>query len=660
VPKVSIDYNRSDGIILLSGDIASLVNNRYAKRYILDYLTKDISIPLIVKVEGDEVQFKISMIVDMLTKYGYESNLTQTSEKIVTDFFEEEKQFKSFSDKAKRIRNDDCDPTEFSIFADSIAKNMPQRRLYDLQLLSAFHLAFAQNACNFSVPGAGKTSVVYGAYSYLSNLDENDIKKVDKLMVVGPLSSFLAWESEYEECFGKFPNSRRLVGNDRQWKTDYLYSSKTADLTLISYESLIRLVDEIQFFLKNNKVMVVLDEAHKIKNTSGGEKAQSVLNIAPLCSSRVVLTGTPAPNGYEDLFNLFKFIWPTKNIIGYRVNQLADMSSRIGDPRVDGLVQSLLPFFVRIKKSDLHIPDPIYNPPIVVPMGEKQRKIYDFIERRYVDSMSGKNIVPESNKFRDYLVKAKTIRLMQAASNPSLLNKPLEDYYEVENEVFDGKLAIDDTEILEEIRQYCVNETPSKFIVAGDLIEKIISNGGKVVVWACFVQTINNFSNYLNQRDIISESLYGAVPVEYSNEYPDNESDEKTREKIIRAFHEKDSKFKVLIANPFAVAESISLHKVCHNAIYLERTFNAAHYMQSKDRIHRFGLKPDDIINYYYILSQDSVDEIIDERLNIKERRMMEIIESDPIPLFRNAYEELGNEDIRAIINGYIGRCKKI
>jgi hypothetical protein len=58
----------------------------------------------------------------------------------------------------------------------------------------------------------------------------------------------------------------------------------------------------------------------------------------------------------------------------------------------------------------------------------------------------------------------------------------------------------------------------------------------------------------------------------------------------------------VIIANPFAVAESILLHKACHNAIYLECSFNAAHFMQSNDRIHRYGLGEDVLTNYYYLL----------------------------------------------------------
>ena len=43
--------------------------------------------------------------------------------------------------------------------------------------------------------------------------------------------------------------------------------------------------------------------------------------------ARIVLTGTPAPNGYEDIYNMFKFIWPNKNVLGFEVNQLRDITA---------------------------------------------------------------------------------------------------------------------------------------------------------------------------------------------------------------------------------------------------------------------------------------------------------------------------------------------
>lgn len=112
----------------------------------------------------------MSKIRSMLEKYGFEEKRTETSEKVLLDFYEEEEKFKEFSNKALRIRNNDCNIVEFEKFKDSVAKNLTSRSLYPLQLLSAYHMAFSQNACNFSVPGAGKTSIVYGAYSYLHNL----------------------------------------------------------------------------------------------------------------------------------------------------------------------------------------------------------------------------------------------------------------------------------------------------------------------------------------------------------------------------------------------------------------------------------------------------------------------------------------------------------
>lgn len=164
-------------------------------------------------------------------------------------------------------------------------------------------------------------------------------------------------------------------------------------------------------------------------------------------------------------------------------------------------------------------------------------------------------------------------------------------------------------------------------------------------------------SHFLGGEGIACQELYGATPVEH--EGMDEDELLITRERIVKAFQSPNCSFKVIIANPFAVAESISLHKACHNAIYVERSFNAAHFLQSKDRIHRYGLPPETKTNYYYILSQNTIDETIDTRLNEKERRMTEIMETMPIPLFDNVTDDLGDEDIKALIRDYVRRTKK-
>lgn len=651
--RICLESNEDSSKLYITGDIDDIFANRRAARYIKDTIeyTNDVG-KLNVNAEKD-----INKTIDKLKKVcEYISAELVFSGKVsdaVNNYALEEEKFHIFSEKARLIRDNCCDKEDFQKFVDSLSINLKNRSLYELQLLSAYHLAFSQNACNFSVPGAGKTSVVYGAFAYLSNLPAEDSKYVDKLLIISPLSAFGPWELEYEECFGEKPSTKRLNGKiSVDEKKQYLYSRTPAKITLLSYNSVPSLKDELIYFLKNNQVMVVLDEAHKIKNTSGGITANGVLDIAQYCSSRVVLTGTPAPNGYEDLYNLYKFIWPTKKVIPFEIYQLKDMSKQESDSRVETLLNAVASFFIRVKKSDLGIPMATEHEPIIVPMGSAQRRIYDVIEKKYMNEI----VSSKDNSFKQDLIKARLIRMMQAATNPNLLSVPLQQF--ANNEGFDAKEVVEDSSLIKEVLEYSKNETPAKFIKAKELIEKIIASGGKVVVWAIYVKNILDFQEYLLENGIDCRTLYGATPVATGDEEDDDTIE--TREKIIAEFHKENSSFKVIIANPFAVSESISLHKVCHNAIYMERSFNAAHFIQSKDRIHRYGLKPGIETNYYYLLSEDSIDSVINDRLRAKEERLREIIESMPIPLFSNVELETGDDDIKALIAEYVSRTKTL
>ena len=661
MPKISIDLNTNLGEVYLVGDIDALKRNRFAWHYMTDYLhPTEGENQLIIKLNGTDSIEVLSKIRSMLKKYGFDEERTESSDRVLLEFYEEERKFEEFSQKALKIRNNECDRIEFKAFTDYVSSYLTNRSLYPLQLLSAYHLAFSQNACNFSVPGAGKTSIVYGAYSYLHNLDANNSKYIERMLIIGPLSSFGPWESEYEECFGYKPAAQRLIGGiSKEDKALYLYSRHPKELTLVSYQSVLSLQEELGYFLRNNRVMIVLDEAHKIKNASGGVIASTVLSLAQYGKSRIVLTGTPAPNGYEDLFNMFKFIWPSKNVVGFEVNQLRDITERNDQARVDRLIEHILPYFIRIKKSDLGIPPATTHPPILVAMGEVQQRIYDYIEKRYVDAMLQEGTVDTTTKFKALLAQARMIRLMQAATNPSMLCAPLKEFIEEEECPREAIQAIDDSDILKSIADYEKIETPTKYIEAKNLVQSIIDSGGKVVVWATFIHTIHGLRDYFEKCGINCQVLYGAVPVEKEGEADNQDEAVLTREKIVREFQKDKSPYKVIIANPFAVAESISLHKACHNAVYVERSFNAAHYVQSKDRIHRYGLEQGTKTNYYYIMSKDSIDETINTRLSEKEQRMTEIMESMPIPLFRNVVEGLGDEDIRALIKDYVRRTKK-
>ena len=592
----------------------------------------------------------VSDIIQYFKKQNFECVFSKDISSGIERQIQEEEAFEKFSLEAKKIWNNEFNLDDFDIFQKKVSNSM-KRILYPLQLLSAYHLSFSQNAANFSVPGAGKTSIVYGAFAYLSSINISAERRVDKLLVIGPLSSFGPWESEYEECFGESSHAMRISGNtiDSNTKKKYFFSNETSILTLISYQGILSQKENIEYFLKNNDVMVVLDEAHKIKNTNGGKIAETILAISKYCKSRVVLTGTPAPNGYQDLYNLFKFIWPTKKIIKYNLYQLEDMNS---NEKLDSrqLINDISPYFVRIKKDDLSLPPKIEHQPIIVRMDDKQQEIYNFIAKDVIEELD--EVSSDDNSIVIQIRKAKLIRMMQAASNPALLQKPLISEY---GEEFNGEYLMDfDRDFVNKINYYTKVLYPNKFYKALEIIKKIINDGGKVIVWAIYIDTVERFNIFLEENGLNSKILYGKTPIETNN--TDQRSNE-TREKIIKEFHNVECDYKVIIANPFAVAESISLHKACHNAIYLEKNFDAARFVQSKDRIHRYGLSDDIVTNYYYLVSENSIEETIHTRLLEKEERMIQIMESKDIPLFLNLKDEFEN-DVKAVIRDYVNQPK--
>jgi SNF2 family DNA or RNA helicase len=203
----------------------------------------------------------------------------------------------------------------------------------------------------------------------------------------------------------------------------------------------------------------------------------------------------------------------------------------------------------------------------------------------------------------------------------------------------------DDSTVLSKIYNYQKIETPKKFVEVKRLLEeKILANNGKAIIWTIFIQNAKQLQEYLNNNGITSKLLIGEV-------------EQTDREVIIDKFNDpNNSEFQVVIANPFAVSESISLHKGCHNAIYMERDYNCSNFLQSKDRIHRYGLAAGQETNYYYILSKDSIDGVINDKLGEKIKRMEKIIDED-IPLFTRINDSDETDLIKALINDYAKRA---
>ena len=236
--EILINIDNANSTFILNDSWDKISNNKRLiislKRLGFQVSGNSISIPFDEKTKIatlDEIQ-------NLLSKFGYSKTLSQETVKDVKSYEREQTLFMEFSEKARNIRNDQFHlfpelVEDFDLFQSTLKKQLI-RQLYPLQLLSAFHMTFSQNSCNFSVPGSGKTSIVYGAYAYLKQLSSDDPRYVDRILVIGPLSSFAPWENEYFECFGKKAISKRLSGDtsiSRIRKEEHLYSGNPAELT---------------------------------------------------------------------------------------------------------------------------------------------------------------------------------------------------------------------------------------------------------------------------------------------------------------------------------------------------------------------------------------------------------------------------------------------
>lgn len=119
------------------------------------------------------------------------------------------------------------------------------------------------------------------------------------------------------------------------------------------------------------------------------------------------------------------------------------------------------------------------------------------------------------------------------------------------------------------------------------------------------------------------------------------------RQVILSAF--RKGEIDVLITNPHTLAESVSLHVVCHDAIYFEYSYNLVHLLQSKDRIHRLGLPNNQYTQYFFtqeiFFTKDgdpySLDEKIYLRLKEKEQIMLDAIENNMLERGNTTEEDL-------------------
>ena len=510
----------------------------------------------------------------------------------------------------------------------------PNIRLKDKQLQNAYHHYKLQSSMDFSVPGTGKTYIGYALFIFLLSQWKKE-RLVDKLVVIGPLNCFKAWKDEAKTIFHTKYNfsifdASALSTNEKI--SNIIGKNYTIYLFNYEYFNTKEKIELLTNHLINEKTLVIFDEVHRIKGIKG-VRARNIIDMIVNAKHppiyKLALTGTPLPNSYEDLTNYLKILYPVElqNELG-SLNQVF-LKEADNDLYKAKKIQTLLyPLFMRINKNDLHVPLP--NPDdiktLAIDLSDSELMLFGKIYK----------LCP--NPFLRF------VRLIQASSNPKLLLKELneQEIEDISEETTDNSLilpSIPSALNLDEKDKELINSInlASKTKKAIELIKQKVNEHKPVIVWCLFIDTIDLIANELGKLGIKAVTICGRDSVV-------------ERDNKIEAF--KQHQYDVLITNPNTLAESVSLHKICHDAMYLEYGFNLTYLLQSKDRIHRVGLLPTDETNYYFAISKNAkvcspIDEYIYKRLGDKAARMKEAIDSKNLILPQRTSQ---SDDIKAII----------
>lgn len=558
----------------------------------------------------------LGTMVEKVNRYFLRHDLPFSVSEEVAGSQDELQKLRSQLDNARRlgriIKNGERLPDNSDFLG--FVRSEIARPLKEHQLKAALHLLGVGHGANFSVPGSGKTTVVLTLFQWKRKIGE-----VDSLFVVGPPSSFGPWRSEYKLVLGKTPRVEILAGGDIERRRAKYYPDRELlpDLYLTTYQTLQNDWERVRFLFERAgfNFFFVADEAHYIKQPDGAW-ATAVCRISQHAKLRCILTGTPFPHTYGDSFNLFDVLWPRSSPITNddKIKIRTLTKNKRDAEAAEILDKSIGPLFYRVRKSELHLAPQDFQQPLVVPMNHYERIAYDAIINR-VRELSKDEYIRDLELMLQ-LRRGRMIRLRQSVSYTKLLHTAVSDYNE---ELLSGEISL-----AELIKRYDDLESPAKLTVLIELIDSLRARGEKVVVWSNFIETLKLILRSVRARGHSAEMIYGETPTESSSV-----EEELTREQIIAAFVQPANGLDVLVANPAACAESISLHKQCSHAIYYDLSYNCAQYLQSLDRIHRVGGSEDKISHYHFLQYEETIDADILANIQRKARNMSVVIDRD-------------------------------
>lgn len=463
-------------------------------------------------------------------------------------------------------------------------KFTPKKTAYNYQEDAVDFIKDKEYGGIFHEQGLGKSKIAIDIILYWLR---NNI--LDRVILVAKKGLVNNWQ---RELMNHSYLKARVISNDIR-ENRKAFVSQT-NVIIAHYETFKLEYKRIKDLAEDSRVGIILDEATKIKNP---EAALSIIfhQLAPSFKKRLIMTGTPIANRPYDIWSQIYFL-DQGNALGDNFQDFKkkyDIDKKLGNGGYDTAISNsassaslskssdrqnefenalvelqtkLVPFTIRENKESEHVklPQKIFDN-VLCDWEDEQESLY----RKYIidfGAMINKGGIEVSDDSEEII--KRLLRLVQIASNPKLVD---ENY----------------------------NKIPGKETILNALIEKIVSQKEKVIVWSNFTANIDYFYKKFTRFNPVK--IHGKISIEDRNRAVDN--------------FLLNQDCSILFATPGAAKEGLTL-TVANHAIFFDRGFSLDDYLQAQDRIHRVSQVKDCYI--YNLMMKDSIDMWIDELLGMK------------------------------------------
>lgn len=433
--------------------------------------------------------------------------------------------------------------------------------------------------------GLGKTHQAMALLAAIAACEPGKIS-----LVVCPTTVIDHWLDKMKQFI---PKARFNLYHGPNRRLDEYRHPNEHKIIVTSYGILLR---DIDFLMQCPWAVVILDEAHMVKN-------QTTRTYRAACKlpsqMRLCLTGTPLENDLMELKNLFDYIVPSylgtdtefkkkylNPVDGAAVNPLQELELR----------RLIHPFKMRRNKKD-----------VLADLPEKVEDIRHCHLRKeqhrlYMEALSLKG--------------APLIDALQSNAGPI-------PYIHIFSVISLLKQICDDPALIDP-RYDTVGS--GKLDLFDELLREAIESNQKVVVFTQYAKMVNRLSQRLVNKGISHVTLTGSTT---------------NRGSVVSEFQE-NPEVKVFLGSLLAGGTGIDLTSASV-VIHFDRWWNAAKENQATDRIHRIGQTRN--VQVYKLVTKGTLEERIDEIINRKKIIFERFVEQD-----NEVFKNLSREDLLGLL----------